>query len=112
MNDKNQEMIDKLILEGALEVAGLDQETGDFLYQFTQKLKDISPELYEEHINHVNTELMKLWEKGFLNINMMDENPIVTLTEKALDLNELSALSKEDRWGLEEIKRLLKSQEL
>jgi len=112
MDDMNQEIIDKLILSGALQVAGIDSETGDFLYQFTPKLKDVSPELYHEHVNHVNGELMRLWEKGFLDINMIDENPIVRLTEKALDTQELLKLSKEDRWGIEEIKRLLKSQEL
>ena len=107
-----QEIIDKLILTGALQVAGVDSETGDFLYQFTPKLKEVMPELYDEHMNHVNGELMRLWEKGFLNIDFMQENPIVTLTDKALDQQELSKLSKEDKWGIEEIKRLLKSQEL
>jgi len=108
----NDEIINELILSGGLQVAGVDSETGDFLYQFTPKLKDISPALYNEHVNHVNGELMRLWEMGFLNINFMDDNPIVTLTAKALDEAELSKLAKEDRWGIEEIKRLLKSQEL
>ena len=108
----SQDMIDQLILSGALQVAGVDSETGDFLYQFTSKLKEVSPELYDEHVNHVNGELMRLWEMGFLNISIMEENPIVTLTAKALDENELAKLSKEDRWGIEEIKRLLKAQEL
>ena len=112
MDKMEQEIIDKLILSGALQVAGVDSETGDFLYQFTPKLKEVMPELYDEHMNHVNGELMRLWEKGFLNINFMEENPIVTLTDKALDQEELNKLSKEDKWGIEEIKRLLKSQEL
>jgi hypothetical protein len=112
MDDMHQEVIDKLILSGALQVAGIDSESGDFLYQFTDKLKEVSPELYSEHVNHVNSELMKLWEKGFLDINISDENPIVRLTPKALDESELSKLSKEDRWGVEEIKRLLRVQEL
>ena len=112
MDDINQEVIDQLILTGALQVAGVDSETGEFLYQFTPKLKEVSPQLYEEHINHVNGELMRLWEKGFLNINFIEENPKVTLTDKAFDKEELAKLSKEDIWGIEEIKRLLKSQEL
>jgi len=112
MDDMNQELIDSLILSGGLQVAGIDSETGEFLYQFTPKLKEISPILYNEHVNHVNGELMRLWEKGFLDINLVDNNPIVRLTPKALDESELSRLSKEDRWGIEEIKRLLKIQEL
>ena len=55
---------------------------------------------------------MRLWEKGLLDINIADQNPIVRLTEKAFDDSILSTLSKEDRWGIEEIKRLLKSKEL
>lgn len=110
--DETNEALDKLILSGAVVVAGVDSETGQFLYQFTDKLKYISPELYNEHVNFVNKELMRLWELGFLNINMMEENPIVTLTEKALDNAELLKLSTEERWSIEEIKRLLKSQEL
>jgi 2-iminoacetate synthase ThiH len=70
------------------------------------------PELYHEHMNHVNNEMMGLWEKGFINIDLMSDNPIVTLTQKALDPQEVAKLSKEDQWSIEEIKRLLKSQEL
>ena len=41
------DFIDALILNGALEVAAIDMETGEALYKFTDKLKEISPELYE-----------------------------------------------------------------
>jgi hypothetical protein len=112
MDSQEQKMIDNLILSGALQVAGIDQETGDFLYQFTQKLEEVSPDLYHEHINYVNNELMKFWENGFLEINFMDDNPMVTLTEKAFSQSEIDKLSKEDKWGIEEIKRILKTQEL
>lgn len=110
--DKNEkDIIDKLILSGAMEVAGLDSTTGEFLYVFTPKLKEVSPELYHEHVNHVNGELMNLWEKGFLNIDFMSDSPIVTLTEKALNKEEISKLSKSEIWSIEEIKRLLAAKE-
>lgn len=112
MNNQHEDIMEKLILSGALEISGVDTETGEFLYQFTPKLKEVSPALYDEHINHVNGELMRLWEKGFLDINISDKNPIVKLTAKAFDTSELECLSKEDRWGIEEIKRLIISQEL
>jgi len=108
----DQNAIEYLLLKGGLQVAGIDSKTGEFLYAFTPKIKEIMPELYHEHMNHVNGELMGLWEKGFINIDLMSENPIVTLTQKALDHNEIAKLSKEDQWQIEEIKRLLKSQEL
>lgn len=112
MDENTREIFDKLILDGAIEVSGIDSETGEMLYNFTPKLKDISPLLYEEHLTHVNSELMRLWENGFLDINLTEENPIVRLTSKALDEDEILKLSKEDRWGIQEIKRILKSKEL
>ena len=112
MIPEEQNAIEYLLLNGGLQVAGIDAKTGEFLYTFTPKIKELMPELYHEHMNHVNNELMGLWEKGFINIDLMSENPIVTLTQKALDPQEVTKLSKEDQWSIEEIKRLLKSQEL
>lgn len=111
MNDEN-EIIDYLILNNAMEIVGVDSDTGEFLYMFTNKLKEVLPELYAEHINHVNSELMRLWEKGFVNIDFMSDEPIVTITEKALIKEELDSLSKEDLFAIKEIKRVLKSPEL
>ena len=112
MDRAHEEIMEQLILSGALEPAGIDSETGEFLYNFTPKLKDVSPILYEEHVAHVNTELMRLWENGFLDIDLTEENPIVRLTPKAFDETEILNLSKEDRWGIQEIKRILKAKEL
>jgi hypothetical protein len=65
------------------------------------------PELYEDHMDHVNEEIMKLWERGFVNVDMMSDDPFVTLTQKAYDISEISKLTKEEIWSLEEIKRML-----
>jgi len=107
MDNSEQKIIDKLVLSGAMQFAGVDTNTGEMLYQFTPKLKEIMPELYKEHLNNVNKEIMGLWERGFVNVDLFAENPIVTLTEKALDQEEIESLSKEDRWAIEEIKRIL-----
>lgn len=112
MDERERGMIDKLLLAGALEVAGVDSNTGEFLYVFTPKLKDVMPELYHQHLNHVNSEIMRLWEKGFVNVDLMSDNPIVTLTSKALDDDALKDLSEEDRWAIEEMKRIMTTGEL
>lgn len=112
MDNAEQKIIDKLVLSGAMEFAGVDNNTGEMLYQFTPKLKEIMPELYEEHLNYVNKEIMGLWEKGFVNVDLFSDNPIVTLTHKALDEEAISKLSKEDRWAIEEIRRILSLGEL
>lgn len=107
MNKDNSD-IDKLILNGALEVAGVDSSTGELLYTFTPKMKTVNKDLYEDHLNFVNSEIMKLWEMGYVNVDLMSTNPIVTLTSKALVPDELEKLTKQERWSLEEIKRVLK----
>ena len=42
----------------------------------------------------------------------MSDNPIVTLTSKALDDDALKDLSEEDRWAIEEMKRIMTTGEL
>jgi hypothetical protein len=105
-------MIDDLILKGGLEVAGVDTESGEMLYAFTPKVKDLMPDLYHEHLNLINSELMVLWEKGYVNIDLLQDDPLISLTHKANDPEELLKLSKQEKWSLEELKRVVKSQEL
>jgi hypothetical protein len=108
MIPEDQDAVDYLILNKALEVAGVDSSTGELLYSFTPKIKELMPELYKEHINHVNSEIMHMWEMGFVEINFFEENPIVHITTKAFDDKEVAKLSPEHRWALEEMKRLMK----
>ena len=103
MGDK----IEDLILSGALEVAGMDMDTGDMLYNFTDKLKEINPDLYEDMSNYISTETMALWVEGFLDINITEKNPMVRLTDKAFDDSEVSKLSKEKQYTLKEIIRII-----
>lgn len=112
MEDREKNIIDKLVVSGALQMAGVDTETGEILYQFTDKLKEVMPELYDEHLNYVNSELMRLWEMGFVNMDLMSDNPIVTLSSKAFDDEEIKSLPAQDKWALAEIKRLMTSGEL
>lgn len=106
MNDE----IDNLILNGAIEVAGVDPETGELLYTFTDKLKTVHPELHKESQNMINNQIMMLWEKGFVNIDLLAENPIVTPTIKAFDENEINKLSKSDAYTLKEVLRICSNQ--
>ena len=69
MSDEEEEIIERLILDGGLEAVGVDEETGEFLYSFTPKIKNLMPDLYNEHITDVNSCIMQLWEKGFLEIH-------------------------------------------
>jgi hypothetical protein len=103
------EIIDHLILEGGLEVAGIDPESGEMLYAFTPKVKEIMPELYHDHLNFVNDELMVLWEKGYVDIDFLMDDPLISLTTKSYDPDELQKLSKQEKWSLQELKRVVKN---
>ena len=108
MNNPEDELINNLILQGALEVAGVDSENGELLYAITPKMKEVMPDIYEDHIKTVNRDLLNLWEKGYENIDFFLPDPVVTISEKGLDKSEISKLNKPEIWALEEVKRLLK----
>ena len=107
MASEEDEIINSLILSGGLEVAALDEDTGEILYSFTPKIEKLMPDLYKEHLQSVNSEVMNLWEKGFLNLDLFASDPIITITNKALNKEEIEGLSKQERWSLFEIIRLL-----
>ena len=99
--------IDDLILSGALEPAGVDPESGEMLYNFTDKLKDVSPVLHREVNNAFNAHVMKLWELGMVSMDITDKNPLVQLTEKSFEPDLISQLNDEELYTLKEIKRNL-----
>lgn len=110
MNKEEQEVMDYLILNNALEVVAVDNKTGELLYSFTPKLKEVMPELYEEHMNSVNLEILSLWERGYVNIDFLLDEPQITLAKKSLQKKELEKLTPDELWSINEIKRLLRDQ--
>jgi hypothetical protein len=105
MDNEENKIIDMLILTGALEAAGVS-DSGEMLYNFTPRLKEIMPELYSEHMSFVNAEMMALWEKGFINIDFLSDDPKVKLTELAFNTEKMTSLTDSQKWSLEEIKRI------
>jgi hypothetical protein len=99
--------IENLILSGVLEPSGIDLDTGEVVYNFTEALKDHDPKLYTEFQNYFSEEVASLWSKGFVDMNITEKNPTVRLTNKAFDLDAVSSLSKSNQYSLKEIKRLL-----
>jgi len=106
MTSDENEIIEKLILEGGLEVAGIDSEDGSLLYSFTPKIKELMPELYHDHMNSVNAEILSLWERGYVDIDFLSKDPVVTLASKSFNDIEMSKLNKREKWSIEELKRL------
>lgn len=101
-NKKVNEEIDKLILSGALEVCGIDADTGEFMFKFTDKLEQHNKELYDVHMQQVYDEIMYFWEKGFINIDdFFSKNPIIELTDKCFDKSAVAELPKAMRFRLQ-----------
>lgn len=106
--EEEDKIIEDLILKGALEVAGIDIETGEPLYNFTHKLKDVSPELDQEMQTFFSQEMMFLWENGFVEMDITEKDPIVRLTEKAFNNEEVLKLDKTRQYTLKDIIRQLR----
>ena len=107
MEEIEQKIIDDFIKQGALEFAGIDQITKEPMYRVTPKMKKINPDFYKEHEDQFHAESMYLWELGFLDIDVTEENPIVKLLPKAFDEEEIDKLIPSKRFVLEDIKRIL-----
>lgn len=100
--------IDELILSGALEVYGVDSETGEFMYSFTEKLEQVAPQVYATVQNKVAQSVRSLCDKGFLYMDPTLEDPEVTVTYKSSDPEEILSLSKEETSVLKSILANLK----
>lgn len=100
---EDEEFIDQLILQGAIEFAGVDPVTGEFLYNFTDKLRDVDSNLHSKFVDAFRQEVTLLWQKGFLDMDITKPNPVVRLTPKAFDEKEVNRLPKELRVNLTNI---------
>ena len=102
----DDEILEQLILDGAVEFAGLS-ESGEVLYNFTTNLKEVRPDLYDQVIDIQRRELLFLWTKGFLSMDITENNPMVTVTDKALDIEEVNKLPEHYRIMILEIAKAL-----
>jgi hypothetical protein len=99
--------IEELVLSGVVEVSGIDSKSGEFVYSFTNDINDVVPEFMHKRLNFVKNEVDFFLELGFLEMNNpKSRNPILFLTDKAFDDDEVSTLSKNKQNSLNEIKRL------
>ncbi len=56
-------MIEHLIIQGALEVAGID-EYGEITYSITDKLQSVNPVLYNELKDQFESHMFRLIDQG------------------------------------------------
>jgi hypothetical protein len=101
--------IERLILAGAVEPAGIDEETGEFLYNFTDIAQDVIPQMYKEYLEFLHHEIMYFWELGFFAIDdFAKANPTVSVTQKVLDEDAIASLPPKKQKTLYEILQALR----
>lgn len=100
-------IVDNLILNGGLEYAGKDSETGEILYKPTERLKDIDSRLSKDLSAYFSEVTLKLWEKGFLDMDVTDRDPLVKLGQKGFDALAIKSLPKDERVVIEQIVKAL-----
>jgi hypothetical protein len=64
MNIKTEAMISHLLLQNALEIYSIDNNTGEMLYSITDKLKEVSPQLYAQLKKQYEDHMFKLIDEG------------------------------------------------
>jgi hypothetical protein len=99
----SEDIVDDLILQGAIIPIGVDPTTGETLYSFTDKLQSVAPAIHKAMVEHFHENVMLLWQKGFLDMDVTVINPMVRLTKKALDQTQTSILSHDEIITLNEI---------
>lgn len=96
------EMLEKLILDGLVEFSGVDKN-GELLYNFADDIETRSPEMFriiqQMHMN----DIYYLWEKGFLSMDATEYNPVVNITKLAFDKEKVSELPDHLQLLLEQI---------
>jgi len=64
MSIKNQALLEHLVLQGALEISGFDIDSGETLYTITDKLKEVSPEMYGDLEETFKYNMYKMIDQG------------------------------------------------
>lgn len=91
-NYESDEYLEYLILNGYVEVAGIDEDSGDFLYTFTESARETIPGLNDQLNDEFYSLIVYLWEHGFVTMDIESQNPRVTISEKALDQEQVEKL--------------------
>ena len=85
MEDWGNEEMERLshyVEIGAVELAGV-AEDGEFIYKITQRAREVAPELWEAHEEHIDNSLLELYEMGMMRVSYDEElNATIELTEE------------------------------
>lgn len=75
--DRNDMEMSYYLEIGAITLEGMD-ENGEMIFAIHERAKDVAPELWQAHINYVDESLLRLYEKGLMQVEY-NENLEATL---------------------------------
>jgi hypothetical protein len=81
-DEEISEIIALLVQEGALEILGYDSVSDQITYKISEKCKEIYPELYYSHFEHIGELAMSLWQDNVIDIIFTKGQTIVGITEE------------------------------
>lgn len=95
-DSEDGEMLDYYIQLGAIEVAGISED-GEFIFGITDIAKDVAPDLWEAHQNHVDESMLQLYDMGLINITYDEDlNATFELTEEGKEVSKQFGLIQMD----------------
>ena len=61
---KSELMLEHLILQGAVQMSGIDKNTGEMIYSITDKLKEVAPEMYQQMEKDFRIRMFEMLDQG------------------------------------------------
>jgi len=77
--ERSDEIFQILINTGSLVIMGYDHQD-EPIYRFTEKCKEVFPELYDMHQAEVNNTANELWQMGLISINFTETEMTVQIS--------------------------------
>lgn len=102
--EDSDKAIEMLIEMGMVEVAGYDSVSNQFTYQITDRGRTEFPELFDEHMAHINQVAFDLWGKDIIEMKFdIDGVPMVILKDVEHTKLIMKTLQEDERFFLENL---------
>lgn len=61
---QKEAMVEHLVMQGAIQFSGIDENTGEMLYAITNKLEEVNPKLYDQLKQQYEDHMFKMIKRG------------------------------------------------
>jgi hypothetical protein len=89
---------------GAIKFLGFSDQDNEPLYIITPEMNEISPELNLELKHQFQHLILTLWEKGVIDVDWLEDDPIVHLAESTMDDEKVNLLSSSEKLLISNLK--------